>query len=317
MSDTLTNKKKVRKDEAMKTGNRILLAALSVAVLLHVGCGSKSAPTPPPPGGGTESLAVFLKDAPADAALSVQVTITSVTATTSTGQTVTLTDTPRTYELKHLSLAPTLASMQNMNSGSYKNISLSLTNPQMQTLDVNGNLKTLDATTTPSITLAQNSVTVPVSFSLANKSNGGVVIDFDVAKSLSVDNQANFVLTPTGTAVVSNSTDLIPHLTNCVGTVISLAKDGSGFGIQLVESGATVNVTADSNTFYDATVQKLSNISVGEILELSALLQTNGNYLAKAINSSATSLTARQQGIATGTYTNDSGQTLLSVAPQN
>ena len=298
------------------SGRHSFLLAVIGPAILAVGCASNPAPAPPPPGGG-ESLAVFMKDAPADSALSVQVTVNSVSAVKSGGQSVMLSNTPRTYELKHLSLAPTLTTVQNLAAGSYTGITLALSNPQMQVLDANGNLETLDATTTPSITLAQSSVTVPLSFSIASKANGGVVLDFDLAKSLSVDNSANVILTPSLTAAVAASADPVPQLTSSVGTVSALAKNGAGFDFQLVESGATVHVTTDSNTFFDAAVQKFSNIAVGQLLEINAYLATDGSYLAKGINGSASSLANRQQGLLTGTYQNSAGQTVLSIAVQN
>lgn len=294
-----------------------LLLSVSAISLMAAGCGSKAGPNPPPPGGGSQSLAIFMKDAPSDSALSLQVTVSSVTAVNQSGQSVTLTNTPRDYELTHLSLAPTLASLQNIASGPYTGITLNLTNPQMQILDTNGNLTTLDSTTTQSISLAQASVTVPISFTLANASNGGIVLDFDLSKSLIVNNQANFVLTPTLTAAVATTTDPTPQLSSCVGTVAVLAKDGTGFDLQLEESGVIVHITADSNTFFDSSVGKLTNITQGEILEVTASLKTDGTYQAKAINSGGSSLASRQQGLFIGTYNNNSGQTVVSVAKQH
>jgi len=309
-----TNDASVR---SLKIRSAVLLFCTIGAAVFAVGCGSKFAPTPPPPSGGSESLAIFMKDAPSDSALSLQVTINSVSMANAGGQSVTLTNTPRTYELTHLSLAPTLTTLQNVSSGAYTGVTLTLSNPRMQILDPNGNLKMIDATSTPSITLAQSSVTVPISLSLSRQANGGVVLDFDISKSLTVDNQANFVLTPMLAATIANANDPTPQLTNCVGSVIALAKDGSGFDLQLAESGVTVHVVVDSNTFFDTAAQKLANVTAGEILEVTASLETDGTYLAKAINGSASSLNARQQGLFTGAYRNDSGQTVVSVAPQD
>src|SRR5579864_8068955 len=159
----------MKRNEVSMKNYAALLISMLCAAILSVGCGSKSAPAPPPPSGGTESLAVFLKDAPADSALSLQVTVQSASAVSSGGQSVTLTNTPRTYEIKHLPLAPTLATLQNVSAGSYTGITLTLSNPRMQTLDANGNIITPSSTTTPSITLAQTTVNVPLNFNLASK----------------------------------------------------------------------------------------------------------------------------------------------------
>ncbi len=279
MNSAQTKYTKPGKDAAMKTSHAAMFASLLAAAIFTVGCGSKSAPVPPPPTGGTEGLAVFLKDAPAD--------------------------------------SPTLVTFQNIKAGSYTAIAFALTNPQMQILDANGNLVTLNGGTTPSITLAQSSVSVPVTISLAKNANGGVNLDFDLAKSLSVDGLGNYNLAPTLTGAVTAATDPVPQLIGCVGTVSALAKDGSGFDLQLAESAVIVHVVADANTFFDPAVQKLANVTVGEILELSASLKADGNYLAKSINSSAASLPTRQQGVFAGTYTNVTGQTVISIAAQN
>ena len=281
------------------------------------GCGSKAAPTPPPPGGGSQSLAVFMKDAPSDSALSLQVTVSSVTAVNLSGQEVMLTNTPRNYELTHLSLAPTLVSLQNIGSGPYTGITLNFADPRMQILDANGNLQTLDSATTPSISLSQASVTIPVAFTLMTSSNDGIVLDFDLSKSLTVDNQANFVLAPTVTAAIANTNDPVAQLTSCVGTVTALAKDKTGFDLQLSESGVTVHIVADSNTFFDSSIGKLASITQGQVLEVTASLKTDGTYQAKTINGGGSSFANRQQGLFTDTYSNSSGQTVLSIANQN
>jgi hypothetical protein len=312
-----SNSRNLRQEIYVKTNHAALFVSMLCAAIISVGCGAKSAPPPPPPVGGTESLAVFLKDAPADSALSMQVTVLSVSAVNSSGQSVSLTDTPRTYELKHLSLAPTLATLQNVDAGTYTGITLTFSNPQMQMLDANGNLTVINSTSTPSIKLGQTSVTVPAAFTLASKQNGGVVVDFDLANSLATDNSANFVLTPTLTSSLSNPADPTPQLTDCAGTVMGLAKDGTGFDFQLAESGVTVHVVVDSNTFFDPAIQKLANITTGEILEVTASLKTDGTYQGKAIDASASALNARQQGLVIGTHANDSGQTVVSVAVQD
>ena len=248
MTGVVVNNPKPGKEAAMKP-SYMWLSALLFAAILAVDCGSKQAPVPPPPVGGTEGLAVFMKDAPADSALSVRVTILSISAVNSSGQSVTLTNTPRTYELKHLALAPTLVTFQNINAGSYTAIAFTLGNPQMQVLDANGNIVALDGATTPSIALAQSSVSVPVSLSLASNANGGIEFDFDLAKSLAVDGLGNYQLTPILTAAVTSTADPVPQLTSCLGTVSALAKDGSGFDLQLAESAVTVHVVGDTNTF--------------------------------------------------------------------
>ena len=121
-------------------------------------------------------------------------------------------------------------------------LSLRFCHSSKSAVDSNGNVVTLSAGTTPSLTLAQTSVSVPVRFMLAGKSNAGVVLDFDVSKSLTTDNQANFVLTPTVVAAVAGPTDAIPQLIDCAGTITAVAKDDSGFDIQLAESAATVHI---------------------------------------------------------------------------
>src|SRR5258708_28139030 len=125
-----------------------------------------------------------MKAAPADSVLSLQVTIASISAVNSSGESVTLTNTPRTYELKHLSLAPTLVTFQNIKAGSYTAIAFALTNPQMQILDANGNLVTLNGGTTPSIPLAQSSGSAPPTTSPAKNTNCGGQLDVDPPQSL-------------------------------------------------------------------------------------------------------------------------------------
>jgi hypothetical protein len=132
-----------------------------------------------------------------------------------------------------------------------------------------------------------------------------------------VDGLGNYDLAPTLTAAVTAATDPVPQLTSCVGSVSALAKDGSGFDLHLADSAVVVHVVADSNTFFDPVVQKLSNVTVGEILELSGSLKSDGTYLAKTINSSAATLPARQQGVFSGSYTNVTGQSVISLAVQN
>src|SRR5258708_36911457 len=103
-----------------------------------------------------------MKDAPADSVLSLQVTIASISAVNSSGESVTLTNTPRTYELKHLSLAQTLVTFQNIKAGSYTAIAFALTNPQMQILDANAHLATLNGGNTPAARRRPSAAQTPV-----------------------------------------------------------------------------------------------------------------------------------------------------------
>jgi len=115
------------------------------------------------------------------------------------------------------------------------------------------------------------------------------------------------------TQVVVN--DVPPAVTLGVGGTIQLGATFSASGSFTDPGAQTWSATVD---YGDGTVvQKLSNVTVGEILEVSASLKADGTYLAKTINSSATSLPTRQQGVFTGTYTNVTGQSVISLAVQN
>ena len=165
--------------------------------------------------------------------------------------------------------------------------------------------------------MSQPTFTVPVSFRLASQDHLGILLDFDLSKSLTIGGQGNYLLALVLTAAATNSSDVFSQLTNCVGTVSALGKDNSSFDIQLLDSGLNVHIVTDTNTFYNPTVQKFSNIIPGEILELTAQFKSDGSYSAKIINAGAAHLADRTQGVVMGTYLNPTGQTVVSLAAQN
>lgn len=282
--------------------NLLVLAGLGLCLLI-MGCGSTSAG--PVPTNTTTSLntptkgqvSLFLKDAPADGVVAFNVSISNASLFDSGGTSYPLSTWSREFEFRQLRLASALGvSAAAINPATYANLEVGLSSPRLTVVGANGVVQQLTQTTTPSVTLTNSTVTVPTTFSLAAGQSQGLMLDFDLQSSLSMDASGNYLITPTLTSATTTANGL-SELSMTLATISAVQATANTMDVQLVKTGDTVHVKIDGNTAFDPAVGQFSSLSAGQMIELEAKFQSDGSYLAKYVNQGASDPTMRFQGV--------------------
>jgi hypothetical protein len=286
--------------------------------LLLAGCGStgsnSSTTTPPPPPSPSPSasnLTVFATDAAADNVLAFKIDITSISVADSTGKSTTLTTTPQSLELRHLQLAPTLAlQAANLPSGQYNSITLALANPRLAVFSSG------TVTQVTNAQMASSTVTIPLtSFSLPSGGTQGLALDFDLLNSISTNATGGYVITPVIHPASVNSSTM--ELVDTVGQISALPPSpAKSFDYQLTTGAATARVVTDASTIFDGGITSFANLQVGQYVEVAGQFQSDGTFLAKYVELSASNPGLRVQGVV-ATVTSTASGASLSLVVQN
>ncbi len=291
-------------------------AGLLGLVILLAGCGttgSTTPPPPPPPPPNAGNLTIFTTDAAADNVLAFKIDVTSISVADSTGKSTTLTTTPQTLELRHLQLAPTLSlQAANLPSGQYNSVTLALANPKLAVFSAG----TVTQVTNPQLTNA--TVTVPLtSFSLPSGGTQGLALDFDLLNSISTNASGGFVITPViHPSTVSTSSPAL-ELMDTIGQISALpSTPAKSFDFQLSSGAATARVITDASTVFDGGITSFANLQIGQYVEVAGQFQSDGTFLAKYVELSASNPGLRVQGVVASVTTTASG-TSLSLVVQN
>ena len=288
---------------------------LAMAFVL-TGCGTTGAnptSTPPPqPSPNASNLTVFATDAAADNVLAFKIDVTSISVTDSTGKSTTLTTTPQTLELRHLQLAPTVAfQAANLPSGQYNSISVTLANPKLAVFSA-GTV----SQQTP--TLSNSTVSIPLtSFSLPSGGTQGLALDFDLNNSISTNASGGFVVNPVIHPVAVSSSSAGMELVDAVGQISAMpSSPAKSFDYQLMSGSATARVVTDTNTVFDGGITSFANLQIGQYVEVDGQFQSDGTFLAKYVELSASNPGLRVQGVVAAVSTTTTG-TSLSLVVQN
>jgi hypothetical protein len=262
------------------------------------------------------NLVVLMQDAGAGNIAAFHLDVTPVSITDANGVTTSLTNTALPSELIHLDLAPSLAvPSAKLPAGSYASINLAVANPQLVVFS-NG-----VPTKASNVTLAQTSVSVPLTgVNLLAGGTLGLALDFDVPNSVSVDANGNYTITPVvHPTTVTPPTSAGMQLVDVVGQVVNLpASPANSFDFQVPNVAGTARIVTDANTVFDSGLSKFPDLQKNQFVEIEAVLQADGTFLAKYVELSATDQSLRVQGIVTGVQQDSQGRTTgLSVVQQN
>jgi Domain of unknown function (DUF4382) len=309
------------------------LGALLGCALALIGCGGGAAADPPI---APANVTLLVQDAPAAGIAEFNIDVTGATLKASGGQSLTLSTTPTTLEIRHLGLSPTVALRGSATqTNSYSSLLLSFANPQLTIVDAQGKTKRITGQGTPSVRLTGGSVSLPLTATVGAADHLGVMLDFDLQHSVSTDANGNYVIKPVVQAKVLSSAAQIgldgtlavvsglyfngPNVLSQV-PISTLGQGGPApqvFQAQLLDSSQSVAVTVDSSTILDAAIGQFSNLHLGQVIYLSANFQNDGTFLAKSIGTGPASLSQRYQGLVTGVHQNSSGQPAFDVVVQN
>jgi hypothetical protein len=312
------------------------VALLCLNVLLS-GCGVSSsrplnpANTTPSGVSNGKSIFSFLEDSPADNVVAFRIDVTGATLSTGAGTRVSIADTTGTFpmvratqqfELRHLNLAPTLAfHTSSIPGGDYKILNLSFANPQLTVRDRQGNITRVDGSTAPSVQLSTSSVSIPLALSV----NGpvGLMLDFNLRQSIMIDAKGNYIVDPVIIPSVVGEPSSTSELQDAEGQIVSLSSANGSIsqfgnlqmGVQLLDSGKTVHVTANSDVIDRSG--EVVNLQVGQMIELSAQFQKDGTFRATEISPASSDPSLSYKGVVSAVQPNSSGDFSINMILQN
>ena len=288
----------------MRKGTRGFLPALAVglATVLMVGCGTTG-------GGGSltttaaqpGTLVTFGTDAPICDVASFVVTITSASLVPSSGGTpVTVISgtAPAIVDFGRLTDFTTILGTASVAAGTYSQLTMTLTNPQLTVLN------TSTAPPSPQAVTAQfannsttETLTVNVSPALTIASNltSGVTMDFNLRKSVQVNGTGQvtgtvdpqLTMTPaTVSGTMVGEADTLSGVVQSVTTTSTNSAFTGSFTIQVHGGvGQVMTVQVDGSTDFEGDgVTGLSTLATGTFVEVDSIVDTSGNIVAQEVD---------------------------------
>jgi hypothetical protein len=254
-------------------GNKPLLSllALTIGSLLVAGCAGVTTSTSSTTSDAqTGSSFVIGTDAPLASVTSFEVTISSILAfqdASCTGTSVSLSS-GQQVDFARFNGLQTLIDMQQVAAGTYNCVSISLSNPSLSYLNMNGSSAPTITTETPTLTTA--TVTYQLSNPMVVATTGapvGLHMDFDLAKSIQVVNGSiNGMVTPTFNVNGVNNSDPGAYIDEFDAAVIGSAPGSNSFTIQGPHQRQfTVNVTGSTEWDGGASLSTLNNNSIVQV----------------------------------------------------
>jgi hypothetical protein len=270
-----------------------LSLALGFLALLG-GCGSggmNSSVMPP------QSGTVFITgtDASLPSVVSFQVDITGMTVSNGTNPPVSVLSGAQTVDFARLNGLRTLLDINTIPAGTYTTVNVTLANPQISFLNVvspptnpptRPTVSTLNATTTPAVTLSKSSVTINLANSLVVNAGDiiGLRFEFDLRKSIQVDatGQLTGMVNPTLDLKVITPSDADAFIEDFVAGVVSVNTSGNSFVIQ-GPHGHQFTVNVNGLTEFEGN-ESLGDLTTSSIVEVTGTLdRLTGAILANSV----------------------------------
>ena len=270
------------------------LSGIAVLALVAAasGCGggaSNTMSTQPQSG----SVFVTGTDAPLPSVVSFQVDITGLTVSDGVNPPVSVLSGTQTVDFARLNGLHTLLDLNSIPAGTYSSVNVTLANPEIMYLNVTNpqttpptrpTVTTLNATSSPTVTLTQSSVPITLSSPLTVSAGDiiGLSFDFDLRHSIQVDANGNFtgVVNPTLDLKAVTPSDSDAYIDDFVAGVTNVGT--SSFMIQGPHGHQfTVNVNEQTEWENNESISNLTNTSIVEIS--GTIDRTSGAILADTV----------------------------------
>jgi uncharacterized protein DUF4382 len=262
-------------------------------VLVLSGCGGGSSM----PAVQAQSGSVFVTgtDAPLPSVVSFQVDITGMTVTDTSGNTVSVLSGTQTVDFARLNGLRTLLDINTIPAGTYNSVTVTLANPQIGYLNVTNpqtnpptrpTISTLNATSTPPVTLTSSSATIPLATPLVVSTGNiiGLKFEFDIRKSIALDmnGQITGSVTPTLDLNAITPSDADAYIDDFTAGILSVNAGGNSFIVQ-GPHGHQFTVNVNGQTEWEGG-ETLSDLTPNSIVELTGTLdRTSATILADSV----------------------------------
>lgn len=287
------------------------LAGVTVVVaasLVMVGCGSAGSTSRNPFQTPTGSVVTFGTDQPVCDVESFIATITSASLVPqSGGQAVSLitSTAPETVDFARLADFTNILSTVNVAAGTYSQLQVSLTNPQLIALNTATSPPT-PVTVSASLTSTSLTININPPLVVTGSVTSGLLFDFNLGQSLQVgstgqvtgvvDPQITVTATTTSGTTVGEADALYGILQSPTTSNLPSGFTGS-FGLALQDgTGQTLTIYTDSNTVLEGDgVSSFGNLQAGTFVEVDATVSTSGQIAALIVDSEEPVSSANQQ----------------------
>ena len=276
---------------SLRSVGGLLIFAL---VLLAAGCsGSSTAPPLIGRGAGFGSLALFGQDAPLDNLVKFEITVTGITLNPGSVS-VPLPAQGVRLELTSLQLTTDMIrfAQDSIPAGAYTSVDLTLANPEIKFRDeTTGNIVELEGT---QLSLQTSSVTVNVSFSIAEGQLTALLFDFDLRAMVVTDPATDAItgIDPTVNFTISvvDVAGDVGEFEDEIGRVVSVNATDSTFVFEPFSSCQVVTITTDLATVFEdfgkvtpPLANAFASLQANQIVEVDADLRVDGTFLAEKI----------------------------------
>jgi hypothetical protein len=268
---------------------------IAVVAALMTGCGGGSSSSTTTTQAQNGSVFVNATDAPLPSIVSFQVDITGMTVSDGMNPPVSILNGTQTVDFARLNGLHTLLDLNTIPAGTYTSVSVTLANPQIAYLNVTNpqtnpstrpTVTTLNATTTPAVSLTQSMV--PITLANPLTVNAGDVIglsfDFDLRQSIGVDANGQFtgVVTPTLDLKAVTPSDSDAYIDDFVAALVTPNASSTSFTIQ-GPHGHQFTVNVNDQTEWE-NGESLTDLTTTSIVEISGTLdRTSGAILADTV----------------------------------
>ena len=239
--------------------NKLAILTLAFAALAVAGCGSSSlVSSTQSTSGPTGSAFVVGTDAPLASVVSFATTVTVTATPVGGGTAVPVTSGAQSVDFARYNGLQTLLDETDIKAGSYQSITITLGTGTIGYLNVPASGAPTIQTEAAVYAAASNPVTITLPSPFIVPTSGapaGLRIDFDLAKSITVDSTGAITgaVTPTFDVSTVKNTDSTAHIDEQVGAVVSLPKTTTEPSSFMIEGphGENFTVNTTSSTEWD------------------------------------------------------------------
>lgn len=270
-----------------------LFSIVFALALTLAGCGGNNNGPVQATGAATT---VQFGDATNDQVAKFELTVSSITLTGSggTANTANLLANPVEFEFSHEAAAMEPVSLSKVPAGTYSAATVTWSNPEVVVINAG-----TPTPLTPSPTSGTANVTFSTNVTISNTQNF-LNFDLDLTKSLTISGTSatispTFNVTATSVPASSSGEDGNDgEMDEVHGKVTGITAPQ--FTVQ-TEAGASITFTTDANTKFNDGLTQLSDLKVGDIVEVDATTQSDGSHLATKVEREGSSNGEEAEGL--------------------
>ncbi len=261
----------------------LITPLLALIALTFAACGGGSSLSMTGGSGSTQAqIFVTGEDAPIPSVVSFYITIDSITLDNSSGS-VSVLSNPTTVDFGRLMGMRSLLGFNSVPAGTYTSATFSFSNPVIYYVNLSGSTPSLGSIN-GTLTNSKVTVSFPASgMQVSGNGLAGVHMDFDLHKSLAVDNNGQITgsVNPVIDLMAVSASEELGEITDFTGSVLSVNSSGNTLTMQ-GPYGFKEVIDTSSQTKFNGTYT-LTSVPVNAIVSVVGTVQADGSILASGV----------------------------------